>query len=30
MSFADLPPQTLRDALAFLRAEFAPFPGRVE
>ena len=29
MSFADILPQTLRDASAFLRAELAPFPGRV-
>lgn len=29
MSFADMLPQTLRDAGAFLRVELAPFPGRV-
>lgn len=29
MSFANSLPQSLRDASAFLRAELAPFPGRV-
>ncbi|WP_438391250.1 FUSC family protein [Caballeronia sp. DA-9] len=29
MSFVDVLPETLRDGIAFLRAELAPFPGRV-